>query len=342
MKIEDRTRTNIEKLREEVENRSYLLIVLQDNPDPDAIGSAVALRKIVKKFGGVKCSIAHGGTIGRGENRALVRYLGLNLLNLNILDRTKFDLIATVDTQPGMGNNSLPADVTPELVFDHHRIRKESREADICDVRPRYGATSTIMTEYLCAAEIEIDIPLATALLYGVRSDTQDLGRETSRADIEAIEVLYPIANKRMLSQIQRGSVQREYWRMLAEALNNAVVYGDAVVAPLGKVDNPDMIAEVADLLLRDENINCTICYGFYEDKLLLSVRTESPEMRADKIARYIVARKGTGGGHPSYAGGQIPAADMTDKQIERLEKKVVHRALCAVHVDPDKRARLT
>ncbi len=341
MKIESRTRANIKKLREELENRSYLLIALQDNPDPDAIGSAVALRKIVNKFGGVKCSIAHGGTIGRGENRALVRYLGLNLLNLNTLDRAKFDIIATVDTQPGTGNNSLPADVTPELVFDHHRLRRESREADIYDVRPNYGATSTIMTEYLCAAGIEIDMPLATALLYGVRSDTQDLGRETSRADIEAIGVLYPAANKRMLGQIERGSVQREYWQMLAEALSNAVVYGDAAVASLGKVDNPDMIAEVADLLLRDEAINCTICYGFYEDKLLLSVRTDSPEMRADKIARCLVARKGTGGGHLSYAGGQISVASLTHRQIEQLQKVVIRRALRAVKVGSDRGTKL-
>jgi len=341
MNIEDRTRTNLEKLRDELRNRSYLLIVLQDNPDPDAIGSAIALRKLTNKMAQLKCSIAHGGAIGRGENRALVRYLGLNLLKLNILDRTKFDIIAMVDTQPGTGNNSLPADVTPELVFDHHRVRQESREADICDVRPKYGATSTIMTEYLSAAGIEIDIPLATALLYGVRSDTQDLGRETSKADIEAIEVLYPIANKRTLSQIQRGSVQREYWRMLAESLKNATVYRDAVIAPLGGVDNPDMIAEVADLLLRDENINCTICYGFYEDKLLISVRTESPEMRADKIVHCLVARKGTGGGHPSYAGGQISVAGMNPKQVTRLENVLLHRALCAVDVAPDKGAEL-
>jgi nanoRNase/pAp phosphatase (c-di-AMP/oligoRNAs hydrolase) len=340
MNIQDKTRLNLAKLKDELQDRSFLLIVLQDNPDPDAIASAVALRKIVNKMAGLKCSIAHGGTIGRGENRALVRYLDLNLLDLNAVDRTKFDIIAMVDTQPATGNNSLPPDVTPELVIDHHRPRPETREADIYDIRPSYGATATILTEYLCASATEIDIQLATALLYGIRSDTQDFGRETSKADIEAVSVLYPISNKRMLAQIQRGSVQRGYWAMLAGALKNAAVYGDSVIASLGRTDNPDMIGEVADLLLRDESVNCTICYGLYGDKLLISVRTESP-VRADRLAHTLVARKGTGGGHETYAGAQIIITGKTPKQIARLEKLVVHRALRALSADPDKGIKL-
>jgi nanoRNase/pAp phosphatase (c-di-AMP/oligoRNAs hydrolase) len=288
-----------------------------------------------------KCSIAHGGTIGRGENRALVHYVDVNLLNIAELDLARFDFIATVDTQPGTGNNSLPDDVTPDIVIDHHPIRPKTRLADFHDIRKNYGATSTILTEYLFCAGIVPDMPLATALLYGIRSDTQDLGREATKVDIEALESLYPLANKRMLSEIQRGSVQREYWRMLAEALKHATIYGDCVIADLGATDNPDMIGEVADLLLRDENIYCTICCGLYADKLLLSVRTEPGKRRADKIARTLAARKGTGGGHDTYAGGQISVAGMTKEQVGRLKKVLVHRALCAIGADPEKGIKL-
>jgi len=251
-----------------------LLVVMQDNPDPDAIATAVALRKLANNIANIPCSISHGGTIGRGENRALVRYLALNLHHCDQIDFSKFDLIAMVDTQPHTGNNSLPADVVPDIIFDHHPFRRASREVQFTDIRSKYGATSTILFEYLTDANIEIDVPLATALLYAIRSDTQDLGREATRSDIEAIGLLYPLANKRMLGEIQRGEVQKEYFQMLAEALKNAKVYQGCIITALGQAENPDMIAEVADLLLREEQTYWTMCYGFANGKLLISIRT--------------------------------------------------------------------
>jgi len=331
MKAAEKTSSKLQKLTELLAGKSYLLVVMQDTPDPDSLAAAVALRRLAKSQPNVQCSIAYGGTVGRGENRALVKYLGLNLRLCEEVDYGKFDLIATVDTQPGAGNNSLPNTVLPDIVIDHHPIRRQTRMVPFTDIRSGYGATSTILVEYLIEAGITPDTPLATALLYGIRSDTQDLGREASRADIEAIEFLYPFANKRMLSIIQRGEVPRVYYQMLADALRNACVQGPAIVTELGDVDNPDMIAEVADLLLRDDETTWTMCTGYWNNRMLISVRTSEESNLAEKVIKHVVARKGTGGGHLTYAGGQIPLTKGTKKEREALEKDVLRKFLEAI-----------
>ncbi|MHC5213394.1 MAG: DHH family phosphoesterase, partial [Planctomycetota bacterium] len=101
-----KTQTKLKQLMMVLENHKTMLIVMQDNPDPDAIASAVALRRLANTLANIQCSIAHGGTVGRAENRAMVKYLNLNLRPLDQIDMTQFELFAMVDTQPGTGNNS--------------------------------------------------------------------------------------------------------------------------------------------------------------------------------------------------------------------------------------------
>jgi nanoRNase/pAp phosphatase (c-di-AMP/oligoRNAs hydrolase) len=333
----EKAKSKIEQLKAVLQGHKTMLIVMQDDPDPDSIAAAVALRKLANTLAEVQCSIAHSGTVGRGENRALVKYLGLNLRPLDQIDLTTFELYALVDTQPGTGNNSLPATIEPDIVIDHHPCRRLTRHCRFTDIRSHYGATVTILYEYFKAAQIKLDTPLATAILYAIRSDTQDLGRDVSRADIQALTELFPIANLRMLSAIQRGKVGRDYFQMLADALKHARVYGNAIVTNLGAIENADMIAEVADLLLRDDLTNWVMVYGFCRDTLRISLRTDAEQPPADKVMHHLVARKGTGGGHPSYAGGQISTKDLTPNQIERLEKLITSRFLKAVLTEPAK-----
>jgi nanoRNase/pAp phosphatase (c-di-AMP/oligoRNAs hydrolase) len=341
MEVSKKTRLKCPKLVKLLQEETSLLMVMQDNPDPDSIAAAVALRKFANSMAGLKCSIAHGGTVGRGENRALVQYLNLNLLQCSQIKFEQFDLIALVDTQPGTGNNSLSQNIFPDIVFDHHPFKSMTRLCEFYDVRRDYGATSTILLEYFLKAEITPDVPLATALLYAIRSDTQDLGREATQADIRAFELLYPVANKRMLSEIQRGSVPKEYFRMLSEALQNARVCGDSILTHIGQVNNPDMIGEVADLFLREDETHWTICTGYFEGKLLISIRTSQEQNRADKVIKSIVARRGTGGGHLTYAGGQIPLKNDTESERRSLKKKIERKFLRAVGMSQARSSKL-
>lgn len=302
----DRTKQKVAQLGEVLKDTQTLAIVMQNYPDPDAIASAAALRAIAHQVGGVRTTLASGGVAGRAENRALLQYLRIPCHRTMEVEFERFDRVALVDTQPCTGNNALPSEVQPHIVIDHHPIQKATRQAAFTDVRSGYGATSTILHEYLRAMGTEIDKQLATALLYGIRSDTQDLGREAAQADIRAIQRLTPLANLRMLSAIQYSCTPRSYFRMLQSALEHAQVHGPAIVSCLGQIDIPDITGEIADLFLRDEDATWALCYGFYKQQLLLSLRTSDADGDAGAVMRRLVLGRGTGGGHHTMAGGQI------------------------------------
>jgi nanoRNase/pAp phosphatase (c-di-AMP/oligoRNAs hydrolase) len=335
------TQDNLSALKGLLKGKKRMAIGMQDNPDPDSIAAAIALRKLVHHFSNVDCSFLHGGSVGRAENRALVKYLNINLRHFEEVKLENYDLKALVDTQPGTGNNSYPDDWTPDIVIDHHPDRKATRGAKLHDVRKGYGATATILLEYLFAANIEPDVPTATAILYGIRSDTQDLGREACRADIEAIGYLYKTANNRMLSEIQRGRVARGYWQMLLDSLVNARIYDNAIVSNLGDIENADMIAETADLLMRDDEAHWVLSLGFVANKMLLSVRTSDYSRSAEKVAKKAVSRRGTAGGHSTRAGGQVILKKGTKTEKSRVEKSVTEKFLKALNCDETKAQKL-
>jgi nanoRNase/pAp phosphatase (c-di-AMP/oligoRNAs hydrolase) len=343
MDRKSQTRQKLKKLKSLWSKFDNLLIVMQNNPDPDAIAASSALRELANETADISCQLAYGGTIGRAENRELVHYLGLNLHPFGDISPESFDLIALIDSQPATGNNPLPKNVAPDIVIDHHPFRSLSRDVTFTDIRSHYGATSTILWEYLSAAGITPETPMATALLYGIRSDTQDLGRESTRADIDAMEALYPLANKRMLSQIQQGRVPSAYYQILTTALANTKIYKHCLICNTGKVDNPDMIGEVADILLRYEQVDWVMCFGRHEKQLYLSLRTQDRKLSAGKVMRDIVQKIGTGGGHESMAGGQIPlppAKSLTSRRIY-MERLICNRFLTSLKIRNKKGRRL-
>jgi nanoRNase/pAp phosphatase (c-di-AMP/oligoRNAs hydrolase) len=174
-------------------------------------------------------------------------------------------------------------------------------------VRPEIGALSTLLTGYLRAASIEPEPPLATALFYGIKTDTMRLARAASQEDIEAYFFLHPLVETEALAEIENAQVEREYFVKLVEALQGARVYDGVVITYLGEMNRPDLAAEMADLLLRLKGVWWAVCMGVYEDTLILAVRARGPYGGAERLADSIVAERGTAGGHGAMAGAQIP-----------------------------------
>jgi len=326
------TPDRLEKLSAVLEGAKTLLIVVQNNPDPDAIAAAAALREIANQRLGIACTVAYAGTVGRAENQALLRYLGLPTRPLNGLELSRFDRIAMVDAQPGAGNVAFDPSVRLDIVIDHHPIRRETRSARYTDVRSRYGATSTILHEYLIEGGVEIPPKLATAMVYGIRSDTQELGRESTRADLEAYVALYPAANSRALGRIVSAPLPRSYFTALRNALDAARIYGNRVVSYLGRLENQEMIAESADLLLRVEGVSWSVCFGVVGEWLHASLRTGDSELNAGHVARRLAGRHGYGGGHHTLAAVQIPLPpeESDGAALERRIARTIARFLRA------------
>jgi nanoRNase/pAp phosphatase (c-di-AMP/oligoRNAs hydrolase) len=337
----DRTALKLRLFTQMIADKKSLLIVLQDYPDPDALASAAALRALVHKLGNLNTTVTSGGPLGRAENRALFKYQQLPYRPLAEVDPARFDLVALLDTQPGTGNNALPESTRTHIVIDHHPIKNATRSVPFTDIRSSYGATSTILYEYLREAAVTIDTKLATALLYGIRSDTQDLGRQTHRADIDAVLVLYPLANNRQLYEIRYSKTPRSYFGTLATALRTARVYEDAVICWVDGLDIPDVIGEVADLVLRDEAVTWSLCAGKYDNRLLISVRTSDPKGNAGKVVSRLVKGLGTGGGHSAMAGGQIPLNSNTTNSAKAMSDEIRKRYLRILKKDARKGASL-
>ena len=146
--------------------------------------SVPILARLLKQRFGQRVTCAYGGIIGRAENREMVRVLKLEFSHLRHLSFSNYTRFALVDTQPRTGNNQLPEELPPDLVFDHHPIRKATKSARFHDVRTDYGATATMLCEYLAAAEISATHALATAVVYAIRSETQDFRRESAGPEI--------------------------------------------------------------------------------------------------------------------------------------------------------------
>lgn len=329
--VKNKSAEKCERLMAVLKDRRTLLIVMQDFPDPDAIAAAAALRELARSQGEATTTLACGGFVGRAENRALLKYLGLNVQPLGNTPPAGYDCIAMVDTQPGAGNNALDTEVIPDIVVDHHPIRALTRRSPFFDIRRRYGATSSIFHEYLDRRRVAIPVPLATALLYGIRSDTADFGREATQADIHAFLSLYPSSNKRMLGRIAMARVPRAYFQMIAKALTGAQSAGNGVFTCLGPVSNPDIVPEVADLLLRDEETNWALCIGIHSGELLVSLRTSDISADAGRLMHRLVGPGGTGGGHAAMAGGQIPLQSESPAEIRKVVDGVVSRFLASL-----------
>ncbi len=311
-------------LRECLEGYGEILILLHDDPDPDAVGSGVALRFLLQERLGLKGRLAHRGVIGRAENRALVDYLQPQLEVIadgETARRRPGEAVALLDTQPGAGNSPAPAGFEVDVVLDHHGLREEE-VGRFRDVRPWIGATSTILTQYLHAAELEPSTPVATALFYGIKTDTKSLSRDTSAADISAYFYLLEFVDVDALVQIENAQVPAGYFRSLTHAMQTACIYDGIVFSFLGDTDYPDLTAEVADLLLRLEGVAWVFSMGVFEDQLYLSVRARAEDADAERVTQQVIGADGTAGGRNMLAGGQIAlngaSPDMLVQEIKR------------------------
>jgi nanoRNase/pAp phosphatase (c-di-AMP/oligoRNAs hydrolase) len=305
------------------------LILTHDNPDPDSLASGVALAWLLEKMAGVEAVVAYGGIVGRAENRALIRVLKLPVVPLSRVVFDEYDLIAMVDTQPEQGNHSLPTAHFPDVVIDHHPERPETRLATVADVGRDTGATSTVVTDYLRASRLAVPSSIATALFYGIKSDTRDLERERSPEDVEAYLWLFPQVDTQALAAIEHPRLPEDYFRMFHTAVERALVYDGAVLCDLGRVYYPDLVAEVADRFLSMAETRWSLAYGEYEGNVYFSLRVRDRRKNAGRLIREVIEeRGGSAGGHGSMAGARLPVKGMSRAARQKLLRECQERFL--------------
>jgi nanoRNase/pAp phosphatase (c-di-AMP/oligoRNAs hydrolase) len=327
------TQEVLERLYETARGAGKLLILPHNDPDPDAMASAVALRHLLAERLGMESTIAYQGIIGRAENRALARYLDHPRQPLSDAHLRQPPCLALIDTQPGAGNITLPPGARVTMVIDHHAWSEGTSTAAFADVRPWLGATATILTQYLQAAGVEPSPSLATALFYGIKTVTMGLSRDTSPDDAAAYSYLQPRIDVKALARIEHAQVPADYFKSFDATLRAARMYDGLIVAYIDVLSYPDLVAEMADVLLRLEKAQWVVCIGVYQGALILSVRTRSQQHQAEELVQAIVAGEGSAGGHGTMAGGQIPLGDRGAEQTAHL---LGQRALQHLGIPPE------
>lgn len=311
-----------------VRGRGKIVIIVHENPDPDCLASALALRHLFVMKLNKDAVIAFSGMIARSENLVMAKELEIPLTPIGIVDLKEYQVVCVLDTQPGTGNNALPPGSRVDIIIDHHPVREPSKQCRWVDIREDYGVTATILYEYLQAQEVNIGTKLATALFYAIKSETQDLGREANRPDKEAYLKLFPLTNKKLLYEITHPKLTKDYFLTVNTAVKNTKIYGRVLTTNLGSIVFPELVAEMADFLLRLEGIETTLCMGHYANEVIISMRTVRHDLNAGEIIKRLVQGVGTAGGHGMMAGGKIDDVPADKAAILRTEKMLTKRLL--------------
>lgn len=304
-----------------------LMIVTHDYPDPDAIASAYALQYLAREQFKVQARIVYGGALGRVENRNMVRLLRIPLHRFRRSDVDASSHIALVDTQPGFGNNSLPSGVVPDIVIDQHLPLNKSG-AKLLIIDQGCGATSVLLAKSVFAAQNEMPSRLATALTYGILTDTRNLA-DAKRPDIIStfMETLR-FADLRTLSRIVNPERSPEFIAAVGRGICGARILKKLLVSHVGQVENPDVVAYVADYLVKAKGIEVCLCSGRYGSTLRISLRTKGSAMKADRLIRQVVDDPSQAGGHGSIAGGMIRFEGRPSEKQWKEKESILARRL--------------
>jgi len=273
--------------------------------------------------------------VARQQNREFIRAMRLDIGLLDKSDLDSFDLIALVDAQPTFFGQSLEnIPVRPQIVLDHHPAAGVGH-AELADIRPNYGALSTVMMEYLLTAKVRIPRKLYTALLYGIKTDTNNFERDSILEDITAYYLAYSRANRQLIRRIELNQIPEKYFKYFDYAFHHRRRYRDRAMCFLGKVESTDACVQVADFFIRIAEIYYVLIAGIVRDRLVIVLRGDGYRQDCGAIAIKAFGGYGSAGGHKSAARVEIPLEalkapldeDFSQENVEQFMIQCLRRA---------------
>jgi nanoRNase/pAp phosphatase (c-di-AMP/oligoRNAs hydrolase) len=296
------TRARVQQYQRYFADADRVLILLHNDPDPDAMAAGLALRNLLRR---TKATAILGALQGvtRPENLRMANLLDIQVEQITAASFHEFDRIATVDVQPHYYGGLLPR---VDLVIDHHP-EQPGYSAVFKDIRADYGSTSTILTEHLRAVDVSISERTATAMLYAIKSDTLFFARQTNREDLEAFTFLYPLADAALIRKMEGAEITRERLEYVLRAHKDGQLREQVFSAFVGTSPREDFITYVADFLLQLEDVKWTIVAGVVNDSLVISVRNLGYTRNAGEFVKKYFLDLGSAGGHRAMAKAVVP-----------------------------------
>jgi nanoRNase/pAp phosphatase (c-di-AMP/oligoRNAs hydrolase) len=273
------------------------------NADPDALACALALKRLFwRKVRPIR--IFRTNRIDRADNLAFIRLLDIRNRSIRSLKRSAFTKFALVDSQPAHHRRFAAMDF--DIIIDHHPPTNDL-SAGFIDINKSYGAAATLMTEYLRAADIKPSPRIATALFYGIKTDTDNFVRPTVDRDIMAFRYLYDYANLNIIKKIESSEITRETLARFQKAMQRLQLLDHTAVVHMGKVNKPDILVQIADFFLKMAEAVWSIASGISGGRLIVVIRNAGFRRNAGKLARNLFGDVGSAGGHKDSARAEIP-----------------------------------
>ena len=303
------TRARVQQYQRYFSDADRVLILLHNDPDPDAMASGLALRNVLRR---TKATAIIGAIQGvtRPENQRMVNLLDLHVEAITPDSLKEYDRLAMVDVQPHYFGGLIDR---VDLVIDHHP-EQTGYTAVFKDIRADYGSTSTILTEHLRAVDVNISERTATAMLYAIKSDTLFFNRQTNRVDLDAFSYLYPLADPTLIRKMEGAEITRERLDYVLRAHRSGTLVEQVFCAFLGATPREDFIPYVADFFLQLEHVKWTVVAGVVNDTLVISVRNLGYSKNAGEFARRYFADIGSAGGHRAMAKAVMPLRAFLEK----------------------------
>src|ERR671937_1052426 len=303
------TRARVQQYQRYLADADRVLIMLHNDPDPDAMASGLALRNILRR---TKTTAIIGAIQGvtRPENLRMVNLLDIHVEAITVPSLKDYDRVAMVDVQPHYFGDAIDR---VDLVIDHHP-EQPGYTAVFKDIRPDYGSTSTILTEHLRAVDANISERTATAMLYAIKSDTLFFNRQTNRVDLEAFSYLYPLSDAALIRKMEGAEITLERLDYVMRAYRGGTLTDQVFCAFLGASPREDFIPYVADFFLQVEDVKWTVVAGVVNDSLVVSVRNLGYSKNAGEFVRRYFAEIGSAGGHRAMAKAIIPMQKFREK----------------------------
>ena len=303
------TRLKVQQYQRFLSDADRVLILLHNEPDPDALASGLALRNVLRRTRQTAIIGALQG-VTRPENVRMVNLLDIYVEPITADQVASFDRVAMVDVQPHYFGDAIDK---VDLVIDHHP-EQSGYTAVFKDIRPDYGSTSTILTEHLRAVDANISERTATALLYAIKSDTLFFNRQANRVDIDAFSYLYPLADAALIRKMEGAEITMDRLEYVLRAKQQGRLDEQVFCAFLGNTSREDFIPYVADFYLQLENVRWTIVSGIVNDSLIMSVRNLGYSRNAGEFVRKYFADIGSAGGHRAMAKAVVPLPAFREK----------------------------
>jgi nanoRNase/pAp phosphatase (c-di-AMP/oligoRNAs hydrolase) len=303
------TRARVQQYQRYFSDADRVLILLHNDPDPDAMASGLALRNVLRR---TKTTAIIGAIQGvtRPENLRMINLLDIHVEAITHETVKEYDRLAMVDVQPHYFGGLIDR---VDLVIDHHP-EQPGYTAVFKDIRPDYGSTSTILTEHLRAVDVNISERTATAMLYAIKSDTLFFNRSTNRVDLEAFSYLYPLADAALIRKMEGAEITLERLDYVLRAFRDGTLTEQVFCAFLGALPREDFIPYVADFYLQLEDVKWTIVAGIVNDSLVVSVRNLGYTKNAGEFVRRFFSDIGSAGGHRAMAKAVVPMRALREK----------------------------